>query len=176
MGRPTGPLPPCVPADKVKHFEQGATRYGPDLRCIVLDWRRGLMSSKWNRTAMMLLANEYMDLLETGQIKYNGTILRNGPQVDDVFLIRATIVRRLRRTQSYWKEANPPDDNILNDNDDDAMVPRPLPDQIAHDRLRTVRRRTRGSVVCVSCCLIYSMFVHVPTVTEKPEVRREEIL
>lgn len=103
-GLPTALLPPCVPQELVKPFSEGRGR-GPSLENLQFNWRKCLGLCKWNRQAISLLAEHYLAMFMSGQIKHRGCVLRYDPELN-IKLVKNTIRLRLKRTQMHWRNEN----------------------------------------------------------------------
>lgn len=164
----------------MKLFVQGLTRVGPDPQDVRLNWRGGIRSCKWNKQALAILSEEYINRLQNGEVKHNNVTLQYDEGVVKISNLRKTIARRLERTRFHWKNANAPASVTDDGDDDDTMAVQPprTPGDIARSQSTETRRRQRGLLVRIHrhFVLFIYLFPSVSTVAQTPESRREEIL
>ena len=144
-GLPNEPLPLCAPAHKVRHYNDGISRTGPDPLKIQYFWPAPLGKCKWNKQATALLAIEYHGLFREGEIKRNGKAL----PYDSTIRIKdfeKKIRIRLERTQIHWKNANQPQNNSPQ-NSDGPGIPLSTPSDLTSRRMKESRLRFRGAKV-----------------------------
>lgn len=146
-GLPCGPLPESAPESDVKNFSKGRGN-GPSIDKVQYNWRGGLKKCKWNKQATALLGEEYIGLLQSHGIKYQGIPVPYDPEVLDIFSIQGTISKRLSRTHILWKQENMTVTSMdTSEDEDDSMTPHLSPSQQAEKKLKSGRHRARAQNV-----------------------------
>ena len=160
-GIPVTPLPPCALQEMVKPFSEGRGR-GPSLENLQFNWRKCLGICKWNRQATSLLAEDYLQMFQSGQIKCRGRALPYDPEIN-IKLVKDTIRLRLKRTQMHWRNEN----IITHDvNNDDTLNPPATREERGVRTTDATRRRNRAIQVKASPSFFLSL-IRLPLATQK---------
>ena len=144
-GLPNEPLPLCTPAHKVQHYQEGISHVGPDPLNIQYSWAGPLGRCKWNKKAMVHLANKYHDLFQGGKILYNSHILPYNSTIS-IKDFEKKIRIRLQQTQMHWNNANQPQNNKTHDTDV-PTIPLPTPVELANLWMKESRIWHHGAKV-----------------------------